>query len=65
LAARVDYQDAATTSARLYTADYVGAALGALLVSTWLMPVLGVVGVCLLAAGLNLLAAMVMLVRNG
>ena len=65
LAARVDYRDAATTSARLYTADYVGAALGALLVSTWLMPVLGVVGVCLLAAGLNLLAAMVMLVRNG
>ncbi len=57
LAARLDDRDAATTSARFYTADYVGAALGALLVSTWLIPVLGVTIVCLLTAGLNLLAA--------
>ena len=57
LAARIDDRDAAATSARFYTADYVGAALGALLVSTWLIPVLGVTMVCLLTAGLNLLAA--------
>ena len=43
LAARVDCRDATTTSARLYTADYLGAALGALLVSTLLIPVLGVI----------------------
>ncbi len=65
LAARVDCRDAVTTSARLYTADYLGAALGALLVSTLLIPVLGVISVCLLAAGLNLLGALVMLVRRG
>ena len=56
LAARLDFQDSAATSARLYTADYLGAALGALLVSTLLIPVLGVFAVCFLTAGLNLLA---------
>jgi len=45
-----------STAARLYTADYLGAALGALLVSTLLIPVMGVVAVCLLAAGLNVLS---------
>jgi spermidine synthase len=64
LAARVDFQSPAATSARLYTADYIGAALGALLVSTLLIPALGVFVVCLLAAGLNLLAAGIMLVRR-
>jgi spermidine synthase len=64
LAAKVDYQSAAATSARLYTADYIGAALGALLVSTLLIPVLGVSVVCFLTAGLNLLAGGIMLVRR-
>ena len=64
LAAQVDYQNAAATSSRYYTADYLGAALGALLVSTWLIPVLGVTLVCLLTAALNLLAAGVMLVAK-
>jgi spermidine synthase len=64
LAARVDCQSAAATSARLYTADYIGAALGALLVSTLLIPVLGVSMVCFLTAGLNLLAGGIMLVRR-
>jgi len=54
LAAKLDFQDAAVTASRLYTADYLGAALGALLVSTLLVPLIGVWGVCLLAAGLNL-----------
>jgi len=42
LAAKVDFQNPAATSARLYTADYLGAALGALLVSHAADPVLGV-----------------------
>jgi spermidine synthase len=41
----------------LYTADFVGAFLGALLASTLLIPLIGVLGVCLLTAALNLLAA--------
>jgi len=56
-----DFQTVTATAARLYTADYVGAALGALLVSTLLIPVIGVVAVCLLAAGLNFLSGAVIL----
>jgi spermidine synthase len=51
-----------SAAARLYTADYVGAALGALLVSTLLIPLAGVVAVCLLAAGLNFISGVVILV---
>jgi spermidine synthase len=64
LAAKVDFENAAATSARLYTADYIGAALGALLVSTLLIPVLGVFVVCFITAGLNLLAAGVVVFAN-
>ncbi len=60
LAAKLDYRGAAVTASRLYTADYLGAALGALLVSTMLIPLVGVTAVCLLAAGLNLVAAAVL-----
>jgi spermidine synthase len=61
LAGKADFHTVASTAARLYTADYLGAALGALLVSTWLIPVMGVTAVCLLAAGLNLASAAVIL----
>ncbi len=47
---------AGRTAARLYLADYMGAALGALLVSTLLVPVLGVMVACLACAALNALA---------
>jgi len=56
LAGKADFRTVSDTAARLYTADYLGAALGALLVSTLLIPVIGVVAVCLLAAGLNVLS---------
>lgn len=60
LAARVSSSDPSSTAARLFTADYVGACLGALLVSTLLIPLLGVSVVCFLTAGLNLLAGIVL-----
>ncbi|MCZ7636008.1 MAG: hypothetical protein M5U12_08205 [Verrucomicrobia bacterium] len=41
---------------RLYTADFLGASLGALLTSTLLLPLFGVTGVCLGVAVLNALA---------
>ncbi len=41
LAGKVGFQEITATAARLYTADYIGAALGALLVSTLLIPVHG------------------------
>lgn len=59
LAAKLDFQNAADTASRLYTADYLGAALGALLVSTLLIPLIGVTAVCLLAAGLNVMGGVV------
>ncbi|MCX6935296.1 MAG: fused MFS/spermidine synthase [Verrucomicrobia bacterium] len=48
---------AAATASRLYTADLVGAAMGALLASAMLIPLFGVTAVCLLTAALNLAAA--------
>jgi spermidine synthase len=57
LASAADPGEPAATASRLYTADLVGAALGALLVSMLLIPLLGVTVVCLLTAGLNLAAA--------
>lgn len=61
LAAKVDFESISRTASRLYTADYVGAALGALLVSTWLIPLIGVSWVCLLTAGLNAASGAVLL----
>jgi spermidine synthase len=49
--------EATRVAARLFSADLTGAALGALLVSAWLIPVAGITMVCLLTAGLNLAAA--------
>src|SRR5208283_810683 len=43
--------------ARLFSADLVGAALGALLVSSLLIPLLGMAAVCMLTAVLNAAAA--------
>jgi len=48
---------AAATASRLYTADLVGASLGALLVGALLVPLFGVTAVCGFTAALNLAAA--------
>lgn len=61
LAGKVDFRTVSSTAARLYTADYLGAAVGALLASTLLIPVMGVKAVCLLVAGLNVASGAVML----
>jgi predicted membrane-bound spermidine synthase len=53
LANRLEFDGTVAGASRLYTADFVGAFLGALLASTLLMPLIGVTGVCLLTAGLN------------
>jgi spermidine synthase len=51
-------------AARLYTADFVGASIGALLTSVWLLPAGGVAGVGWITGGLNLLAALGVLSRK-
>jgi spermidine synthase len=53
LANRLEFDGTAAGAARLYTADFIGAFLGALLACTLLIPLIGVTGVCLLTALLN------------
>jgi predicted membrane-bound spermidine synthase len=49
----------AAGATRLYTADFVGTCLGALLACTLLIPLIGVTGVCLLTALLNMVGGVV------
>lgn len=63
LASRFTAEGAATTASRLYTADFVGACLGALLASTLLIPLLGVTVTCLLTAGLNVVGGLALFRR--
>jgi spermidine synthase len=64
LANQLQFDGTATGASRLYTADFVGASLGALLASTLLIPLIGVTGVCLLTAALNALAGGVLFWRK-
>jgi spermidine synthase len=64
LANRLQFDGTAAGASRLYTADFVGASLGALLASTLLIPLVGVMGVCLLTAALNALAGGVLFWRK-
>jgi len=64
LAGRLDNENTAATASRLYTADFVGACLGALLPSTLLIPLIGVPAVCLLIAALNAIAGVVVLSKR-
>ncbi|MCL5097661.1 MAG: hypothetical protein M1608_09065 [Candidatus Omnitrophica bacterium] len=51
-------------ASRLYTADFTGAFLGALLTSTLLIPIIGVSSVCWLNAALNAVGALTLLRQN-
>jgi spermidine synthase len=64
LANRLQFDGTAAGASRLYTADFVGASLGALLASMLLIPLVGVTGVCLLTAALNALAGGVLFWRK-
>ncbi len=65
LAGQIEFHRPAATAAKLYTADFMGACLGALLASTLLIPLLGVTAACLLTAALNVLGAVVVLFAKG
>ncbi|MHC4716771.1 MAG: spermidine synthase family protein, partial [Planctomycetota bacterium] len=64
LAGKADFRAVTTTAARIYTADFAGACLGALVVSTFLVPMIGVTWVCLLAAALNAVSGLVLWVTG-
>ena len=55
LANQLEFDGTVRGASRLYTADFVGASLGALLTCILLIPTIGVTGVCLLTGALNLL----------
>lgn len=57
LAGAAEPGSATAVAARVFSADLIGAALGALVVSALLIPLLGLTAVCLLTAGLNAAAA--------
>jgi len=56
---------AGVAASGVYAVDFVGASLGALLASAWLIPVLGMARMCWLAAGLNLVAAALVVLPRG
>lgn len=65
LAGKADFEAVTSTAARMYTADFVGACLGAMLVSALLIPLIGVVWVCLLAGALNCISGSVVWITGG
>jgi spermidine synthase len=64
LANQMQFDGTAKGASRLYTADFVGASFGALLASMLLIPLIGVAGVCLLTAALNVLAGGILFWRK-
>ncbi len=59
LANRREFDGTVVGASRLYTADFVGASLGALLACMLLIPLVGILGTCLLTAALNLAAGLI------
>lgn len=64
LASRLYYTDVHVTAAALYSADLLGGCLGALLVSTLLVPLLGVIVVCILVGSLNMVSGLILFKRG-
>jgi len=60
LAAKLHFKKVSETAASIYSADFIGAFVGALLVSALLIPILGLVKVCFLVCGLNLLSGIIL-----
>jgi spermidine synthase len=54
LANRLEFDGTVAGASRLYTADFIGAFLGAVLAGALLIPLIGVTAVCLLTAALNI-----------
>lgn len=62
VAARVTAGDTVRSASRLYVADFVGSAMGALIACTLLIPLTGIAGACIFAFALNAGAAVLLAV---
>jgi spermidine synthase len=60
VAARLTFHGLEKTAGTLYSLDFLGAALGALLVSTFAVPLLGIIGTCYLIGTLKLLSSLLL-----
>ncbi len=65
MANRAQVDGGALAASRLYSADFMGGFLGAILASTLLIPIFGVTTVCLLTAAANAAGAAVLFLRKG
>lgn len=61
LASHLHFKDVPETAAAVYSADLLGGCLGALLVSTVLVPLLGLAETCILVGGLNAVSGLILL----
>jgi spermidine synthase len=64
LASKLSFKKVSKTAARLYNSDLIGSALGALIASALLIPLLGIVKVCMLIALVNLSSAVIITVKR-
>jgi spermidine synthase len=64
LASKMHFRGISHTAASLYNADLFGACIGALLVSALLIPLFGIVSVCIMVAGVNTTSLAVVLIRK-
>jgi spermidine synthase len=61
VASRLWFRGVAQTTAALYNSDLIGACVGAAVVGAVLLPMLGLMTVCVLVGGVNLVSALVLL----
>jgi spermidine synthase len=64
LASKMHFRAVSQTAAALYNADLIGACIGAILVSALLIPLLGIVKVCALVAGVNAVSLLLVLIMK-
>jgi len=64
LASKLQFKKISTTAAQLYNADLIGACVGALIVSALLIPLIGIINVCIVVVILNLISGLIVLIKR-
>ena len=64
LASKLHFKNIPTTAATLYNSDLIGACIGALLASALLIPLIGIVNICIVVALLNLTSGLIILLKE-
>jgi spermidine synthase len=64
LASKLQFRKISETAAQLYNADLIGACIGALLVSALLIPLIGLINVCIMVGILNLISGLVIIFKR-